>query len=304
MAALPEILARSPNSAVLIASTLTRRNARLSLRCLAMGAVDVLSKPDSNRDLTISLDFRREFIGRVQALAHAQSTPQAHPKDARLPAAEETSGLVTNLAPYTSIRPRYLLIGASTGGPQAVSRVLADIGPALQQVTTLVVQHMPAVFTASFADQIGSLTGRVSREPDHHERLCQGNIYIAPGGRHLGMARHLGHMVARIDDGAPVRYCRPAVDILFTDAAQILGPSALGLVLTGMGTDGTNGAHALRQSGAAIIAQDEASSTVWGMPGSITKAGLASKVMSLETIGPAIRALVMNNDRDQERAMP
>ena len=119
-----------------------------------------------------------------------------------------------------------------------------------------------------------------------------GTIYIAPGGRHLGIDRRLGHITAAIGDGPPVRFCRPAVDVLFNDAARHLGSAALGLVLTGMGSDGTEGAGALRRAGAAVIAQDEQSSTIWGMPGSVVRAQQASAVIPLDDIGPAIRSLV------------
>jgi two-component system chemotaxis response regulator CheB len=121
---------------------------------------------------------------------------------------------------------------------------------------------------------------------------AKGTIYIAPGGRHLGIDRKLGHLVAGISDGPPVRFCRPAVDVLFSEAARHLGPAALGLVLTGMGSDGTEGAAALRRAGAAVIAQDELSSTIWGMPGSVVRARHASAVIPLGDIGAAIRNLV------------
>jgi len=173
-----------------------------------------------------------------------------------------------------------------------VARVLFDIGDALHDLTTVVVQHMPPVFTASFAEQISSYIGIPAREPFDGERLVRGTIYIAPGGRHLGIDRRLGHITASINDGPPVRFCRPAVDVLFNDAARHLGPAALGLVLTGMGADGTEGAGALRRAGAAVIAQDEQSSTIWGMPGSIVRAQHASAVIGLDDIGAAIRGLV------------
>jgi two-component system, chemotaxis family, protein-glutamate methylesterase/glutaminase len=292
LAALPEILNRSPNSIVLVASSLTRRNARLSLRCLSLGAVDVLPKPEGNRDLTVSVEFRRELVAKLVALCDAKLRIRPNlPAQTLLPS-RVAPGLVTNLAPYASVVPRYLLIGASTGGPRAVSRLLGDLGPALGQLTTLVVQHMPPVFTASFADQIASHTGYPAREPLDGEQLVRGSIYIAPGGRHMGIDRRLGHPVARIDDSPPVRFCRPAVDVLFTDAARVLGNSAIGIILTGMGSDGTDGTRALRENGSAVIVQDEATSTVWGMPGSVVKAGLASKVMPIEEIGPALRSLM------------
>jgi two-component system chemotaxis response regulator CheB len=287
--ALPLIVKESPRTSVLIATTLNERNARLALECMTKGAMDVVSKPDSRNGMTLSLDFRSEFLQKLGHIAQSQHQPGMLPVeiDVDYPA----PGLV-NLKPLVSVMPRYLLIGASTGGPRAVAKVLFDIGDGLKDLTTLVVQHMPPVFTASFAEQVAAHIGLPTREPYDGERLSRGTIYIAPGGRHLGIDRKLGHLVAGISDGPPVRFCRPAVDVLFSEAARHLGPAALGLVLTGMGSDGTEGAAALRRAGAAVIAQDELSSTIWGMPGSVVRARHASAVIPLGDIGAAIRNLV------------
>jgi two-component system chemotaxis response regulator CheB len=291
LGALPKIVKRSPRTAVLLTTTLTERNAQLALQCMSMGAADILPKPDSRNGLTLSLDFRSELLGKLGSIAQtrlrhgditiADANPGASPP-----------GRAVDLRPLISAMPRYLVIGASTGGPRAVARVLSDLGEAAASLVTLVVQHMPPLFTASFAEQIAAQLGLPAREPYDGERLARGTIYVAPGGRHLGIERKLGHIVASISDGPPVHFCRPAVDVLFTEAARHLGPAALGLVMTGMGSDGTEGAAALRRAGAAVIAQDETSSTVWGMPGSVVRARQASAVLPLGTIGPAIRALV------------
>lgn len=290
IAALPEIIRQSPDTAVLLATTLTERNARLALQGMTLGAMDVLPKPESRAGMTLSLDFRSEFLLKLGNIAQsARSAPlacQDTPPQPGLPAG------VFDLRPFVSVMPRYLVIGASTGGPRAIARALSQIGDALQDLTTLIVQHMPPVFTASFAEQLSAQIGVVAREPYDGERLGRGTVYVAPGGRHLGVDRKLGHIVASVSDGPPVRFCRPAVDVLFTDAAHHLGPAALGLVLTGMGSDGTDGAAALRRAGAAVIAQDEYSSTIWGMPGSVVRARHASAVVPLDGIGPAIRALI------------
>lgn len=287
-AALPEILKQSPNTGVLLATTLTERNARIALECMTKGAMDVVSKPDSRSGLTLSLDFRIEFLQKLNHIAQTQARPGTLPPEVDLDFAPPCQ---TNLRPLVSVMPRYLMIGASTGGPRAVAQVLADIGDALQDLTTLVVQHMPPLFTASFAEQVSAQIGMPAREPYDGERLCRGTIYIAPGGRHLGIDRKLGHLVASITDGPPVRFCRPAVDVLFTEGARHLGAAALGLVLTGMGSDGTEGAGALRRAGGCVIAQDETSSTIWGMPGSVVRARHASAVLPLDKIGGAIRSL-------------
>jgi two-component system chemotaxis response regulator CheB len=288
--ALPLIIKRSPKTAILLTTTLTERNAKLALHCMSMGAVDVLPKPDSRSGLTLSLDFRRELIGKLSNIAQSRLPPgEAPPEPLRPPPLP--SGVV-DLRPLVSSTPRYLVIGASTGGPRAIAKVLADLGRGNGELTTLIVQHMPPLFTASFADQIAQQIGVPAREPYDGERLNRGTIYVAPGGRHLGIERKLGHIVASISDGPPVRFCRPAVDVLFNEAARHLGSAALGLIMTGMGSDGTEGAGALRRAGAAVIAQDEDSSTIWGMPGSVVRARHASAVVPLGGIGSAIRALV------------
>jgi two-component system chemotaxis response regulator CheB len=187
------------------------------------------------------------------------------------------------------------VIGASTGGPRAIEEVLVGMGSVLQKIPVLVVQHMPPMFTGVFADHLRVQLGVRACEPDHGEPLVPGTVYIAPGGRHMGLSVGLGDPVVRLDDSPPVNFCRPAVDVLFRDAAAIFKNSALAVVLTGMGSDGTQGARLLSAAGATVIAQDEASSTVWGMPGSIVKAGLAQDVLPLESIGPAIKAHIVGS---------
>jgi two-component system chemotaxis response regulator CheB len=184
-------------------------------------------------------------------------------------------------------------VGASTGGPRAVGEVLEKIGAAtLRQFPVLIVQHMPPVFTAVFAEHLGARTGIPAAEGKADERIVPGRIYVAPGGRHMGLAGGRGDVTIRLDDGPVVNFCRPAVDVLFNDAAAIYGGACLAVVLTGMGSDGTGGARSLTEAGAAVLAQDEATSTVWGMPGSIAKAGLAQAILPLGEIGGALRNLL------------
>ncbi len=174
-----------------------------------------------------------------------------------------------------------------------MGEVLEKIGSAtLRQFPVLIVQHMPPVFTAVFAEHLGARTGLPAGEGKADERLQPGRIYVAPGGRHMGLSGARQDVTIRLHDGPVVNFCRPAVDVLFQDAAAIFGPAALAVVLTGMGSDGTGGARALVEAGAAVLAQDEATSTVWGMPGSIAKAGLAQAILPLGEIGPALRNLL------------
>lgn len=306
MTALPGLLLACPDAMILIASTLTRRNARLSMRCLALGAAEILPKPETSRDLTLSQSFREEFIAKIAALSGAKIKMQRDGADLNAPIAKPSLPRLTqipaqikqaprlsdSLSSHVTQIPRYLVIGASTGGPRAISQVLHDMKHMLPHVTTLIVQHMPPIFTASFAEQLAGQLGLPAREPGDGERTVLGTIYIAPGGRHMGVSRENGHPILRIHDGPPVKFCRPSVDVLFQDVAAHLGQSALAVILTGMGSDGTDGAKALRASGVAVIAQDEASSVVWGMPGAAVKAGVTSLIMPLDEIGSSIRDLI------------
>jgi two-component system, chemotaxis family, protein-glutamate methylesterase/glutaminase len=281
--ALPLLLRRRPGLKVIVISTLTRRNAEISLKCLSLGAVDYLAKPSSSREMTAAEDFRRDLIDKLKAHGGARGRP------VRL--------AVTTTAPRLAARPvnsrpQYLLIGSSTGGPRAIEQVLTGLGPAIHKVPILIVQHMPPMFTAVFAEHLRSQFGVRASEPEHGAPLTPGTIFVAPGGRHMGLAAGPNGPVIRLDDTPAVNFCRPAVDVLFRDAAAVLGNSAVAVVLTGMGSDGTQGARQLVQAGVAVIAQDEATSTVWGMPGSVVKAGLAQDILPLETIGPTLKGYI------------
>ena len=152
------------------------------------------------------------------------------------------------------------------------------------------------MFTAVFAEHLRSQFRVRACEPADGEALAPGTIFVAPGGRHMGLSGSSDNPVVRLDDGPPVSYCRPAVDVLFRDAATVFGNSALAVVLTGMGSDGTQGARALVQAGGTVLAQDEATSIVWGMPGSIAKAGLAQDVLPLEALGPTLKGHITGSN--------
>ena len=298
--ALPLMLERAPGLQVVMMSTLTQRNADISLRCLALGAIDYIPKPESNRGVTTSDAFRHDLIERIRLFGAARSRRRPGPASGAASAASALAapppprpGAPIGLRPRprAATAPRLLLIGASTGGPRAVGDVLERIGaPTLRRVPVMIVQHMPPVFTAVFAEHLGARTGLPAAEGRADERLMPGRIYVAPGGRHMGLAGTPGEPAIRLDDGPAVNFCRPAVDVLFLDAAAMFGAAALSVILTGMGSDGTAGVRALGDAGGIVLAQDEATSTVWGMPGSVAKAGLAHAVLPLAEIGPALRA--------------
>jgi two-component system chemotaxis response regulator CheB len=184
--------------------------------------------------------------------------------------------------------PRVLLIGSSTGGPQAVGAVIRGIGPVIDQAPVLITQHMPPTFTTIFAEHLAHASGRAVREAVHGELVRARQIYVAPGGRHMRVVRQHGEPHIALDDGPLINFCKPAVDPLFSSAAEVWGSWNLALVLTGMGSDGTRGAAEIVTAGGGILAQDEATSVVWGMPGSVANAGLCSAVLPLDLIAPKI----------------
>ncbi len=294
LTALPEILKASPASNILIASSLTARSARLSMQCLALGAVDIQPKPESNRDLTMSLSFRQELLNKLEGLIGANPRAARNTRPELSAATGKHPDLAARIASVRPRRPdvvpRALVIGASTGGPRAVSQVLSDLGSICDKVPVFVVQHMPPLFTTSFAEQLQQRLGRPVREAVDGDVPLAGTVFVAPGGRHLKLEKTDGHIRMRLDDSAPVKFCRPSIDMFFSDAAMAYGASAMAVILTGMGTDGLDGARLLRKSGSMIIAQDEASSVVWGMPGAVSREGLADHVLPVSDIGALIRS--------------
>jgi two-component system chemotaxis response regulator CheB len=181
-----------------------------------------------------------------------------------------------------------LLIGASTGGPQALNTIMSRIGSIIDTVPVLVTQHMPPMFTTILAEHLGRSAERPAREAVDGEPIRAGIIYVAPGGRHMRVAQHNGAAAIALDDGPLVNFCRPAVDPLFASAANVYGCGALAVILTGMGTDGALGAGDIAAAGGSVIAQDEATSVVWGMPGSAAHAGVCSAVLPLDEIAPKL----------------
>jgi len=317
--ALPRLLEKKRDLVVLMASTLTRRNAEVSLRALSLGAADYIPKPQTNREFATSPEFRRELIDKVRALGGRRKQRAAagrlyEPTDPVGPArvarrADETGprvaapsiapsapGLAASgsepakilLRPFPVTPPRVLLIGSSTGGPQALNAIISNIHGVIDNAPILITQHMPPTFTAILAEHLTRASGRPAHEAVDREPVRAGNIYIAPGGRHMRVARRDGEPVIALDDGALVHFCKPAVDPLFSSAASVWSNWNLAVILTGMGTDGTRGAAEIVAAGGCVLAQDEASSVVWGMPGSAAHAGVCSAVLPLDQIAPKI----------------
>jgi two-component system chemotaxis response regulator CheB len=299
IAALPLLLAKKRDLVVIMASTLTRRNAEISLRALSLGAADYIPKPGSNREVSASTAFRRDLIEKIRQLGlrakrlrhdiRGRVSRLARSAPSIVPATEETTTLRLRQMPLTP--PRVLVIGASTGGPQALNRLVVQIDSVIQRAPVLITQHMPPTFTAVLAEHLARVSKFPVREASDGEEVNAGAIYLAPGGKHMKVARRDGAAVIAIDDGPMVNFCKPAVDPLFASAAEVWGSKVLALVLTGMGSDGLAGAKEIVAGGGHVIAQDEETSVVWGMPGQVTNAGLCSAVLPLQEIGGRITRL-------------
>jgi two-component system, chemotaxis family, protein-glutamate methylesterase/glutaminase len=289
---LPLLLEKKPDVTVIISSTVTRRNAEVGIRALSLGAKDYLSKPESNREMTMSLEFRRDLVQKIRELGRRgirkllrAQMPEAAQERAK-PAAD------FKLRPFSAFPPRVVVVGASTGGPQALQILMRGLDPVLRRLPVLVTQHMPATFTTIFAEHLARATARPAHEGLHGETLAAGTLYVAPGGRHMQIERKAEQVKVVIDDGPPVNFCRPSVDPLFSSAASIFGAGTVAVILTGMGADGAVGAARIAAAGGTVIAQDEATSVVWGMPGAAAEAGVCSAVLPLESIAAKVVELV------------
>lgn len=291
LTALPQLLRQVPGLQVLMASTLTARNADISMRALSLGAVDYLSKPESARACASTGDFQRELLQKIKALGFRLRRRAG----AALPVLRSTAAEAAPakfeplvLRKPSRLHPEILAIGSSTGGPQALFTFLAGLGKNIN-VPILITQHMPPTFTAILAEHIQKLTGLSAREAKPGDQISPGKILIAPGGFHMTLTRQGADRTIKLDQGPQVNFCRPAVDPMFNSISEIYGAATLGVVLTGMGHDGREGGRSIVGAGGSIVAQDEESSVVWGMPGAVAKAGLCSAVVALSEMAPLIR---------------
>jgi two-component system chemotaxis response regulator CheB len=301
LSAVPLLLEKKRDLVIIMASTLTSPNSEVSLRAISLGAVDCIPKPDSGRDSVATNTYKQGLIDRIRRFGaqrrQALAAKRAHQVAAQARAALSTAkgaaartGAVA-LRPFSVLPPQALVIGASTGGPHALATLVSAIGAVIDRVPVLITQHMPATFTSILAEHLARASGRASREARDGEFLSAGVIRIAPGGRHMRVTRRDGKPVVALDDEPPVNFCKPAVDPLFSSAAAVWGGATLAVVLTGMGVDGTRGATDIVARRGSVIAQDEPTSVVWGMPGSVAHAGLCSAVLPVEQIATTVRRM-------------
>lgn len=359
--ALPKLLALDENVKVIIASTLTKQNAKITLEALEKGASECLSKPSSTRELTSAEDFKRDLLSKVKSLglavqdqkrrtgqkptskaATATSSKEApasraafagqdqkqrdtrqafsRPSAAANPASSQsskdsTAGVVElsaktraeidnivakiparddnySLKKDTKImKPKALAIGSSTGGPQALFRVIEHLKDVRQPI--FLTQHMPETFTSILADHITRQTGVECAEAQDGEFVKGGRVYLAPGGYHMLVENKGPHIVTRLTKDEPENFCRPAVDPMIRSMMKVYGPSILATILTGMGSDGQKACSSLAAQGGMVLAQDKPSSVVWGMPGAVAMAGICFDVLPLDKIGARVREIAM-----------
>ena len=308
--ALPKILAASPGVKVIMCSTLTLRNAEITMKALELGATDCIAKPSNSSDIHSSGDFKHDIVARVKALGARKdgtlrpaaaavvspATPAAAP--AALASGTFAGGQNTALKTKTAFelrkhaageifRPNLLAIGSSTGGPQALFKTIESFKNF--DVPIIITQHMPATFTKILAQHIGQHTGVPTFEGENCMKIEPGKAYFSPGGMHMSFARKDGATVIVLDNGPPENFCKPSVDPMLRSAISIWGPKFLTLILTGMGHDGLEGCKAVVEGGGRVVAQDQETSVVWGMPGAVAVAGICTNVLPLQDIGPFVR---------------
>lgn len=330
--ALPLILAKSPDARVIVVSSLSVHGAELTMRSLMKGATDYLPKPSNHREVSTSTDFRQALIAKVLAVGGVRAVMRPAPAPVPVPApivsrapAVPVDPLRRNVppaarpaAPVASfrpappapppaapgkagphlrnperIRPKIIVIGASTGGPQALVALLTKMRPSIGRVPIVIAQHMPPIFGAIFASHLKQHGGLPAEEAVDGKPLQAGQIYLAPGGCHTVVRKKPDgqYVMAMLPSEARGPW-RPSIDLLFSSAAETYGNEALAIALTGMGRDGTEGATHLARRGANVAVQDEASSVVWGIPGSIAEAGLATALLPPDKLGELAVALL------------
>jgi two-component system, chemotaxis family, protein-glutamate methylesterase/glutaminase len=310
LTALPKLLAAKPGLKVIIASTLTRRGADISMKALAAGAADYLTKPAASA-LTGAEEFKRELLAKVKALGQARRRAAGiaapHRASPRFAAEEVLAAPGTEPAADPARRvvalrqagrelPNAVAIGSSTGGPQALFRVLGALKGSVKQ-PIFITQHMPATFTTILAEHIARGSGYPTAEGVDGEPVKEGRIYVAPGDFHMTIESAGHEKIVRLSKAPAENFCRPSVDPMLRSLAAVYGGRVLTIMLTGMGHDGLNGGRAVVDAGGTLIAQDEATSVVWGMPGSVATAGLCSAVLPVDEIGPYITKVAVRAGR-------
>ncbi len=293
LTALPKMLETDKSIRVIMASTLTSRNADISLKALQAGAVDYIPKPSSSRELSGGQNFGKELVEKVRIHADARrkvkgapvggvSKPRGiKPKPSTLASSKPREVVLRQKT--LKERPDIIAIGSSTGGPQALFAVLKGMYGKVKQ-PIVITQHMPATFTKILAEHINRMTGWTCQEATDGMVIEPGQIYLAPGDFHMVVEGTGPQKKLRLNQDPPENFCRPAVDPMLRSVVAAYGKKVLTVILTGMGSDGLKGSKIVVETGGDLIAQDEATSVVWGMPGAVAQAGICSAVLPLDEI--------------------
>jgi two-component system chemotaxis response regulator CheB len=278
LTALPHLLQVAPKAKIVMVSTLTLRNATISFKALSLGASDCVAKPTARTPEELEL-FYRDLRGKIHALCGTRSRIAAAPASA--------SASVTVTVTHAPIAPvKALAIASSTGGPQALQQLFAGLAGQLGHVPIFITQHMPATFTTILAEHLAKCGERHCAEGKDGEEILPGHCYLAPGDYHMVAVRSGTRNLLRLNQEPPVNFCRPAADPMFKSLSAIYGKHLMSVVLTGMGHDGLDGAKTIVAGGGNVVAQDEASSVVWGMPKAVATANLCREILPLGDIAP------------------
>jgi two-component system, chemotaxis family, protein-glutamate methylesterase/glutaminase len=288
MQTLAEIRRLYPKLPVIMFSTLTERGAATTLEALAQGASDYVTKPSNSESLAGAMEqVTSELVAKIVSLASRPSSTV--PSLSKLPSPSPKR--------RGNERIDILAIGTSTGGPNALAEVIPSL-PEDFPVPVVVVQHMPPLFTRLLAERLDAKSKLMVQEAEEGRPLKPGQVWIAPGNHHMVVTRKGSEVALGLNQNPPENSCRPAVDVLFRSVAQTYGPNVLAVVMTGMGSDGAQGAAQIRDAGGEILVQDEATSVVWGMPRAVVEAGTADQICPLMEIGSAVVRRV-NSSRNQ-----
>jgi two-component system chemotaxis response regulator CheB len=296
LTALPLLLKAAPGVRIIMASTLTTRGADVALQAIRLGAADTIAKPSAAE--IQDGRFAAELLARVRGLARLHRQARAAAGARQAAATHAVPGPFTagathpfTLLPAPRQTPLLLAIGSSTGGPNALFALVKSLTPPIR-IPIVLTQHMPATFTTILAEHIDRLGVLPCAEATHGAPLLPGHICLAPGNRHLIVRRRPQGLFAELSDEPAENFCRPSVDPMLRSASASVDGRVLVIMLTGMGSDGLAGTRAVVEAGGGALAQDEASSVVWGMPGAIARAGLAHAVLPLEQIGARAMKLI------------
>ncbi len=301
LTALPQLIEIDSRVKIIMSSTLTTSNARVTLDALASGAADCIAKPTSTGDISDTAGgFKQELVAKTLALG--RTARLAAPKTAATKSTPRKAAPIAPLQPKTEpvLRPRAyrgvakaLAIGSSTGGPQALMAFLTDL-PKLD-IPIFITQHMPATFTKILADNLSDKTGKTCIEASDGMIVKPGEVYIAPGNYHMEIEGTALSSKIKLTQEPPENFCRPSVEPMMRSLIDIYGDTLVGVILTGMGKDGVGACEQLVNSKGNVIAQDEETSVVWGMPGAVAQAGLCCKIEPLGNMASTVHSFIKGN---------